>query len=241
MSRADAAKAKSHRFGETLGRPTDLIDMPRYFFDTTNGETAYVDTDGMELVDDEDARKHALEALPDMASDDHARWRRSAAGGESPRGGRAGGLHCEPDAQRPVARRSQPLTPPRPVKPLKLASAPGGQSRDIAKPVAAIIRQTPLRDPGAVAIRFDRDDLDGMAAGELPKQFGRGRLPPVLVGRSVARSGPARLELQEVALMVPGQHDHASGGDMTCHAAVPSPGRDALPKTDPSLFSQRPH
>lgn len=44
--------------------------MPRYFFDTTNGETAYVDTDGMELVDDEDARKHALEALPDMASDD---------------------------------------------------------------------------------------------------------------------------------------------------------------------------
>lgn len=44
--------------------------MPRYYFDTTNGETAYVDTDGMDLVDDEDARRHALEALPDMASDD---------------------------------------------------------------------------------------------------------------------------------------------------------------------------
>jgi hypothetical protein len=44
--------------------------MPRYFFDTTNGETAYVDTDGLDLADDEEARTHALDALPDMASDD---------------------------------------------------------------------------------------------------------------------------------------------------------------------------
>jgi len=41
--------------------------MPRYFFDTYDGETITEDDEGLELEGIEAARREALAALPDMA------------------------------------------------------------------------------------------------------------------------------------------------------------------------------
>ena len=43
--------------------------MPIFFFDTDNGDTSYRDDEGLDLPDEEAARKAALHALPDMARD----------------------------------------------------------------------------------------------------------------------------------------------------------------------------
>lgn len=43
--------------------------MPRYFFDTDDGSTSRVDDVGVDLPDDETARREAQDALPDMACD----------------------------------------------------------------------------------------------------------------------------------------------------------------------------
>ncbi len=43
--------------------------VPRYFFDTDNGDYLHRDEDGVELADDEAARVMAQAALPDMAND----------------------------------------------------------------------------------------------------------------------------------------------------------------------------
>jgi hypothetical protein len=43
--------------------------MPRYFFDTDDGDFRWKDGEGEELCDDEAARSAALDALPDMARD----------------------------------------------------------------------------------------------------------------------------------------------------------------------------
>ena len=41
--------------------------MTRYFFDSTDGDFVDIDEDGIELSSDEEARRSALDALPDMA------------------------------------------------------------------------------------------------------------------------------------------------------------------------------
>ena len=41
--------------------------MPRYFFDTDDDHTLNIDSEGIDLNDDEAARLHAQDALPDMA------------------------------------------------------------------------------------------------------------------------------------------------------------------------------
>ncbi|MCB5177060.1 MULTISPECIES: DUF6894 family protein [Microvirga] len=43
--------------------------MPRYFFDTYDGERFFRDEEGLELDGLEAARREARRALPDMASD----------------------------------------------------------------------------------------------------------------------------------------------------------------------------
>lgn len=43
--------------------------MPRYFFETNDGDVICRDDEGQDLPDAEAARKAALEALPDMARD----------------------------------------------------------------------------------------------------------------------------------------------------------------------------
>jgi len=43
--------------------------MPRYFVDSADGQSAYVDRDGFDASDNGAARKAALAALPDMARD----------------------------------------------------------------------------------------------------------------------------------------------------------------------------
>lgn len=43
--------------------------MPRYFFDTDDGDRRAEDRDGVELPDHEAARRLAQAALPDMAHD----------------------------------------------------------------------------------------------------------------------------------------------------------------------------
>ena len=43
--------------------------MPRYFFDTDDGDLGIRDDEGYELPDDAAARREAMSALPDMARD----------------------------------------------------------------------------------------------------------------------------------------------------------------------------
>ena len=43
--------------------------VPRYYFDTDDDDQAHVDDEGTILPSDEHARKHAQDALPDMARD----------------------------------------------------------------------------------------------------------------------------------------------------------------------------
>ncbi len=43
--------------------------MPRFFFDTDDGDTLDHDDEGQELPGAEEARQAALDALPDMARD----------------------------------------------------------------------------------------------------------------------------------------------------------------------------
>jgi hypothetical protein len=43
--------------------------MPRYFFDTYNGESFISDENGLELADIDAAKLEAQRALPDMARD----------------------------------------------------------------------------------------------------------------------------------------------------------------------------
>ncbi|RDJ20132.1 hypothetical protein DWF00_16615 [Bosea caraganae] len=43
--------------------------MPRYFIDSSDGRHSDIDKEGLELSDDETARRIALDALPDMARD----------------------------------------------------------------------------------------------------------------------------------------------------------------------------
>ena len=43
--------------------------MPRYYFDTDDGDTHIHDDEGMDLPSNEDARQAALAALPDIAKD----------------------------------------------------------------------------------------------------------------------------------------------------------------------------
>ena len=43
--------------------------MPRYFFETDDGDVFDDDPEGLELADDAAARTAALQALPDMARD----------------------------------------------------------------------------------------------------------------------------------------------------------------------------
>lgn len=43
--------------------------MPRYFIDSSDGDHTDIDREGLELADDETARRTALDALPDMARD----------------------------------------------------------------------------------------------------------------------------------------------------------------------------
>ena len=43
--------------------------MPRYFIDTDDERMLHIDTVGFDFDSDDDARRHALEALPDMARD----------------------------------------------------------------------------------------------------------------------------------------------------------------------------
>lgn len=43
--------------------------MPRYFIDSSDGDHTDIDREGLELADDETARRVALDALPDMARD----------------------------------------------------------------------------------------------------------------------------------------------------------------------------
>ncbi|WP_201838003.1 DUF6894 family protein [Microvirga zambiensis] len=43
--------------------------MPRYFFDTYDGENAHSDEAGQELPDNDTAKQEAQKALPDMAKD----------------------------------------------------------------------------------------------------------------------------------------------------------------------------
>ena len=43
--------------------------MPRYFFDTDDGDRSHRDDDGLDLPHPEAARRAALDALPDMARD----------------------------------------------------------------------------------------------------------------------------------------------------------------------------
>jgi hypothetical protein len=44
--------------------------MPRYFIDSFDGDTCFIDSEGMDFADDAAARYHALDALPDMARDE---------------------------------------------------------------------------------------------------------------------------------------------------------------------------
>lgn len=41
--------------------------MPRYFIDSDDNDVLHIDEDGLDLPDDEAARCHAQDALPDMA------------------------------------------------------------------------------------------------------------------------------------------------------------------------------
>ena len=43
--------------------------MPRYFFDTNDGDMLDLDDVGLDLTDHEAARREAIAALPDMARD----------------------------------------------------------------------------------------------------------------------------------------------------------------------------
>ncbi len=43
--------------------------MPRYFFETHDGDTVHVDQEGLELADNANARLEALRAFSDMARD----------------------------------------------------------------------------------------------------------------------------------------------------------------------------
>lgn len=43
--------------------------MPRFFFDTHDGDRPARDPDGMDLRDRDEARRMALDALPDVARD----------------------------------------------------------------------------------------------------------------------------------------------------------------------------
>ena len=43
--------------------------MPRFYFDTHDGQTALKDVYGIELVDENAARDIAVKALPDMAKE----------------------------------------------------------------------------------------------------------------------------------------------------------------------------
>ena len=43
--------------------------MPRYFFDTDDGDQSFRDDEGLDLPHVEAAREAALDALPDMARD----------------------------------------------------------------------------------------------------------------------------------------------------------------------------
>ena len=43
--------------------------MPRYFFDTDDGDQSHRDDDGLDLPHAEAARQAALDVLPDMARD----------------------------------------------------------------------------------------------------------------------------------------------------------------------------
>lgn len=42
--------------------------MPRYYFDTDDGDLFIEDTEGLDLPDHQAARKEALASLPDIAS-----------------------------------------------------------------------------------------------------------------------------------------------------------------------------
>ena len=48
---------------------TRLRDVPRYFFDTDDGDQRSEDEQGLEFADDEAARREAIAALPEMARD----------------------------------------------------------------------------------------------------------------------------------------------------------------------------
>ena len=43
--------------------------MPRFYFDTHDGQTALKDVYGIELIDENEARDIAVKALPDMAKE----------------------------------------------------------------------------------------------------------------------------------------------------------------------------
>lgn len=43
--------------------------MPRYFIDSSDGNFSHIDTEGVDLADQNAARYQALDALPDMARD----------------------------------------------------------------------------------------------------------------------------------------------------------------------------
>ena len=47
--------------------PSPVTSMTRYFFDSTDGDFVDIDEDGIELPSDGEARRSALDALPDMA------------------------------------------------------------------------------------------------------------------------------------------------------------------------------
>jgi len=43
--------------------------MPKYYFDTNNGDSFVKDTEGIDLADHQAARKEAVVSLPGIASD----------------------------------------------------------------------------------------------------------------------------------------------------------------------------
>ena len=43
--------------------------MPRYFLDSADGDLKVIDDEGIELQDPREARKFAIDVLPDMARD----------------------------------------------------------------------------------------------------------------------------------------------------------------------------
>lgn len=55
--------------GGTAAFLPHLSDMPRFFFDTSDGERTVIDEIGMDLPDADAARRAALDALPDIARD----------------------------------------------------------------------------------------------------------------------------------------------------------------------------